>query len=864
MRFRRARFVLLAALGASIASCTDGPVTPRLQSLTPRRAAADDEPTPVTKIVISQVYGGGGNSGAKYKNDFIELYNAGNTSVSLNGWSVQYASSTGSSWQVTTLAGNIAPGTYYLVREAAGAGGTDTLPTPNAVGTGSGIAMSASAGKVALVKSVTALGVACPLTPTRDPNVVDFVGFGSGANCFEGSGPTGTLSNTTAALRLDDGATDNDDNKTDFTVGAPNPRNGPCDGSCLPAGSGGTGGGTPSGVAVSIGAGSPLVIGYETGVFASGTDNSGHTVNSGNVTWSSSDTTILKVTDPRGIVRAVGPGSAHVIATAQDGTQGSFTLTTEVPIYNASARLGHNTEFGTPTDADPSNDVIITREQYTISYNPLRGGPNWVSWDLSATHLGSRNRCNCYSADTALVRLGYGQYMYNTADYTGGGYDRGHMEPSADQTKTDGENARTFFLTNFLPQKHGLNAGPWESLENALRDSVKAGREAYVIAGGIFTNGVGLGTINNAGKIAIPDSTWKIVVLMPAGTGLGDVTSASDVNVLAVNMPNVDAPGTNDWTAFKTTVAKLQKSTGYDFLAALPDPIECKVEADDCAPTARIVGATTGNEGQSLNFSGATSSDPDAGDVLSYQWSVNGQSVGIQPALAHVFADNGTYVVRLIVSDLAGKADTATTSVTIANVAPTTTLTGVTSLSISSGQSVTLTGAFGDPGSDSPWQYLIDWKDGATTSGSFTSVGSTSFTHQYLAAGSYTVPFTVTDKDGSATTSTVVITVGRVAVDGEASPSVIEVNENGIANISVRLTSPNIDVSSIDIATVRIAGVAAERGTVDQGGRRLSLDFTRRALIDAGALAADSTELVLTAALTNGMQIVSHIPVSMR
>jgi predicted extracellular nuclease len=168
-------------------------------------------------IVISQVYGGGGNSGATYTNDFIELFNRGNATVNITGWSVQYASSSGTSWQVTALSGSIAPGQYYLVQEAAGSGGTTPLPTPDASGT---IAMSATNGKVALVSGATALTGACPLA-----SAVDFVGFGTSANCFEGSGATQTLSNTTAAIRLNNGCTETDGNAADFSVGAPSPRN---------------------------------------------------------------------------------------------------------------------------------------------------------------------------------------------------------------------------------------------------------------------------------------------------------------------------------------------------------------------------------------------------------------------------------------------------------------------------------------------------------------------------------------------------------------------------------------------------------------------------------------------------------------
>jgi uncharacterized protein len=169
-------------------------------------------------VVVSQVYGGGGNTGATYKNDFIELYNRGSGPVSLNGWSVQYASAAGTTWQVTNLSNfSLQAGQHYLVQEAQGAGGTLNLPPPDASGT---IAMAAGAGKVALVNTTTALSGACP----TGGSIVDFVGYGA-ANCFEGSGPTAAPSNTTAVLRKADGATDTGDNAADFDVGAPNPRN---------------------------------------------------------------------------------------------------------------------------------------------------------------------------------------------------------------------------------------------------------------------------------------------------------------------------------------------------------------------------------------------------------------------------------------------------------------------------------------------------------------------------------------------------------------------------------------------------------------------------------------------------------------
>jgi predicted extracellular nuclease len=184
-------------------------------------------------IVISQIYGGGGNAGSTFKNDFIEIFNADGATVNLSGWSVQYASAAGTTWQVTALNGSLAPGQYFLIQESQGAGGTTNLPTPNATGN---IAMSATAGKVALVSSTVALSGGCPVGGA----IVDFVGYGTGtggATCFEGTAAAPTLTNTTADFRRNNGLQDTDSNTADFITGAPNPRNTPV-GTTNPSGAG--------------------------------------------------------------------------------------------------------------------------------------------------------------------------------------------------------------------------------------------------------------------------------------------------------------------------------------------------------------------------------------------------------------------------------------------------------------------------------------------------------------------------------------------------------------------------------------------------------------------------------------------------
>jgi predicted extracellular nuclease len=170
-----------------------------------------------TSLVISQVYGGGGNAGALYTHDFIELFNRSESPASLSGWSVQYAATTGTTWQVTNLSGTLQPGQYYLVEQSAGANPGTALPTPDATGS---ISMAAGNGKVALVSSTTALSGACPTE-----GVIDFVGYGT-ANCFEGSAAAPALTNSTSALRLESGCQDTDHNAADFvTANPPTPRN---------------------------------------------------------------------------------------------------------------------------------------------------------------------------------------------------------------------------------------------------------------------------------------------------------------------------------------------------------------------------------------------------------------------------------------------------------------------------------------------------------------------------------------------------------------------------------------------------------------------------------------------------------------
>lgn len=214
VRFCLALTLLLTALGVPAA--------------TPAAVAAS------STVVISQVYGGGSNSGATYTHDFVELFNRGTTTVSLSGWSIQYGSAANNFSLKTDLpATSLAPGQYFLIQQSGGTVGT-ALPTPDATGS---IAMSGTSGKVALTNSTTQLtcgAAATPCTGAAADTIVDLVGYGT-STASEGAA-TPALSATTAAIRKTGGCTETDDNNNDFSVTTPTPRNtgttpAPCGGS---------------------------------------------------------------------------------------------------------------------------------------------------------------------------------------------------------------------------------------------------------------------------------------------------------------------------------------------------------------------------------------------------------------------------------------------------------------------------------------------------------------------------------------------------------------------------------------------------------------------------------------------------------
>jgi DNA/RNA endonuclease G (NUC1) len=497
----------------------------------------------------------------------------------------------------------------------------------------------------------------------------------------------------------------------------------------------------------------PLPVGYEAQLFATERD-AGNVVVPTTFTWTSETPAIASI-DQSGVMHALAAGTAVFRATAVDGTTATDSLPTIVAVASGVAYPG-NAEFGEPQDADPSDDFIVRHEQYTASYNPNRGEPNWVSYDLDAAHFGALDRCNCFTMDPDLPA----SFPHlSTADYTdsgafaGYGIDRGHMTRSFDRTTGTLDNARTFLFSNVVPQASDLNQGPWANMENDLGDLARfSDKEVYIITGPAGNKG----TLKNQGKIVIPTSTWKVAVIMAHDAGLADVHDYRDLQVIAVNMPNEPGVRNNDWHTYMTTVDAIEALTGYDLLALLPDDVEAAVESATQPPLAAISGpAGTISEGDSATFNASGSLDPN-GTVVSYAWDFGDGSTGSGVSVSHTFIQDGAFTVRLTVTDNDGLTGSKTFVVNVNNVAPV--IGAVPNGTLNVGATYTAAGTFADPGADA-WTATVNWGDGSAFETASLSGHSFSLTHVYTAAGTYTVSIDIADDDTStAATHTVTVT----------------------------------------------------------------------------------------------------------
>jgi endonuclease G, mitochondrial len=226
---------------------------------------------------------------------------------------------------------------------------------------------------------------------------------------------------------------------------------------------------------------------------------------------------------------------------------------------------------GNPSNATANpanaNNYLLSNKYYAVSYNRQKAIANWVSWRLVKNGFGDASRQNDFRPNQNLPN-GWTQIMPN--DYSGSGFDRGHLCPSADRSSSIESNSSTFLMTNIAPQTHDLNTGPWEKLETYSRSLAKRNNTLYIITGQYGDDG----KVRN--KLTIPTNFWKIVVILPNN---GEVSAINrETRIIAVDMPNVDGIGQQNWRDFKTTVRQIEQKTGYNFLSNVPQNIQDALE----------------------------------------------------------------------------------------------------------------------------------------------------------------------------------------------------------------------------------------------------------------------------------------------
>ena len=573
--------------------------SPYLQAApTPGAANVCPAQPPASDVVISQIYGGGGNTGSTYHHDFVELYNRGTTTVDLSGWSVQYASASGSGWDTNLqpLGGTIGAGEYYLISLAAGTGTTGPqLPLPAGANVIGQINMSGTSGKVALVDSFDPLVGNCPLT---NGHLRDFIGYGS-ADCGEGATTAATLSNTTSAFRQGDGTIDTNVNRNDFTAASPNPRRT-----------------------------APIV---EIGPFVLNTDPRRGALNAPrDATIHVTFTEPVDVFDPWFDINCASTGH-HTDATfAGDGKERyitpnanfqageqctvtifkdqvrdqdlddtepntnmlrfnsvwSFTIATgTAPPYSPGVHLTMGNPSGAVASIGQPDNYLMEKPEFALSYNRDLGRPNWVSWHLSSEWTGTLERVDSFRPDPAVPPA---WYRVQSFDFSGSGFDRGHMTPNADRDKETSIpiNQATFLMSNMVAQAPDNNQGPWAAFEGYLRTLTDEGQhEIYVVAGpsgegGIINpDGVTVTEKLADGHVSVPAKTWKVVLVLPKDDGDDISRVTCSTRSIAVIMPNTQGIRNDPWENFLTNVDTVEASTGYDFFSNLPEPIQRCVEA---------------------------------------------------------------------------------------------------------------------------------------------------------------------------------------------------------------------------------------------------------------------------------------------
>lgn len=233
--------------------------------------------------------------------------------------------------------------------------------------------------------------------------------------------------------------------------------------------------------------------------------------------------------------------------------------------------------FGNPSgaragDGDADNYLVVHRA-HVLSYNNSRGTLNWVAWRTRRTDLGESRERPDFETDKQLPPNFKRARYY---DYSGSGYQRGHMLPSADRFADATLNSETFLMTNIVPQEGDLNEFPWERLESHARSLVYRGSETYTIAGVYGDKG------KLKDKVTVPTNCWKVVIVFARGQRPDAIDNATQI--IAVDMPNIDGIDDEPWQKFVTSIDAIELRTGLDLFDLLPDDVENAIEARIASP----------------------------------------------------------------------------------------------------------------------------------------------------------------------------------------------------------------------------------------------------------------------------------------
>lgn len=252
-------------------------------------------------------------------------------------------------------------------------------------------------------------------------------------------------------------------------------------------------------------------------------------------------------------------------------------------VIATTATRDNNSGLGNPSGAvartSSGDNYLMEKGDYTLSYNKSKGTANWVSWHLSTAWRGEAARQNDFRPDPDVPK---NWAVIMPSEYINTGFDRGHLCPSDDRNGTIEENQETFYMTNMTPQAPDFNRGNWKVLEEYERTLLRQGNEVYIIAGPLGQGGTGANgfakTIGKNDEIIVPASLWKIIVVLPIGQN--DLKRIDEnTRVIAVNIPNDNAIGTESWRKFRISVDELERLTGYDFLSNIPVDIQAVIEA---------------------------------------------------------------------------------------------------------------------------------------------------------------------------------------------------------------------------------------------------------------------------------------------